>query len=222
MGRHRGLSLYWPSSDKVSVTTTCSLHRRGELGDLVASASGCRDVFICLRPSKSSAGLPGCTDGFEARAHHGRYVFLSVYVLLNLFLSSTWDWTLAERWLADKKEVGKVSFQHFIEACSAVAIPLPLLTQFCFGNTQGNDLVVWPPLCFLNAEVAYCSLSSISALNAFLKKTELSVSWLNAQHFFLDGRYRARWWRVRGQHIYHLQTRSTIIDTVICILKCSW
>lgn len=48
---------------------------------------------------------------------HILYAFENVSILLNLFLSPTWEWTLAERWLADKKQVEtkkKVNFQHFI------------------------------------------------------------------------------------------------------------
>lgn len=98
-------------------------------------------ILKCFHPlchSKCTASLPGLTDRFEARPHHGRYVFLSIYVLLNLFLS-LWNRILAERWLADKKENGwekKGSFQHFIVAWGAVAIPLPLQAQLCFGKTQ--------------------------------------------------------------------------------------
>lgn len=36
---------------------------------------------------------------------HILYAFENVSILLNLFLSPTWEWTLAERWLADKKQV---------------------------------------------------------------------------------------------------------------------
>lgn len=43
----------------------CTGGREG--GDLEASVPGYRDVFICLRPSKSTAGLLGRTDEFEAR-----------------------------------------------------------------------------------------------------------------------------------------------------------
>lgn len=125
----------------------------------------CQDVFICLRPSESSASLPGSTDGFQERAHHGKCVFRSIYVLLNLFLSSAWDWTLAEKWLADKKEEEKVSFQ-----CVRSGNPLPPQVLFRLGKTQGNYSVCLAR--FVASECWSCLslfLKCMSAVNALLK-----------------------------------------------------
>lgn len=215
MGRHRGLWLYWPRSDKVSVATTWSLHRgaggRGSRGKR-AWISRC---FYLFTSQQEHCWPPGAYWRIWGKTPHGRYVFLSVYVLLNLFLSSTWDWALAERWLADKKEEEKVSFQHF------------MVDLWCSGNSPAtaNTILLWKHAgklftvsgahCCLNAGAVYRCLSSVSPLNARLKKTELLLSWLNARHYFLDGRQSARWWRVRGRRTYHLQTGILIIDTVI-------
>lgn len=114
----------------------------GESSGILRQA--CQDVFICLRPSKSSTRLPGRTDGFQERAHRGRYVFLSIYVLLNLFLSSMWDWTLAEKWLADKKEEEKVSFVVCVCVCSGNP-PAASCTALPWKHT-GRFFCVFGPL----------------------------------------------------------------------------
>jgi len=204
VGCHRGLWLYWPRSDEVSVATACSLHQRGKegggrwgLGDPDASMSGCGDVFICLCPTKSSASLLGSADRSEARAHHGRYVFLSVYVLLNLFLPSTWG--LSPCWEMTGRQEGGGKSQF----CSTFPVARKQWQSSCHrrhssGNTQGNY-----SLC-----VAFCMLrlfivaSQVSALDAHLEKKKKNqlLSWQNAQHFYLNGSHRASWCRVRGWH----------------------
>lgn len=153
---------------------------KGKLWDLEASMSGCWDVFIRLPHSKCSAGLLGRADRFAARAHHDSYVFLSVYVLLNLFFSSAWDWTLDERWLAGRQEGGKVSFQHFIVACSALASPLPPQTQLLFGNTQGNYSLCLA-FCMLPGCWSYLSSSlKCVGIGCPLENHRLSLFWSNA------------------------------------------
>lgn len=98
---------------------------------------------------------------------------LSIYVLLNLFLSAAWDWTRTERWLADKKEgreEKKGSFQHFNGVCSVVAIPLLPETLFYSGHMQGNQSL-YLALC-MSSECWSCLLfQARKALNAHMKKS---------------------------------------------------
>lgn len=118
-------------------------------------------------------------------------------------------------------------------------------SMWCSGNSPAtaDTTLLWKYTGKRFTGVALCMLSECWRCLYWmhtLKKLEKSLSWPNAQHFFLDGRHRARWWRVRGRHAYHLQTRSTIIDrgnalwywviqqhlsmmnkSSCCILKCS-
>lgn len=100
---------------------------------------------------------------------------LSIYVLLNLFLSAAWDWTRTERWLTDKKEgreKKKGSFQHLNGVCSAVAIPLLPETLFYYGHMQGNQSL-YLALC-MSSECWSCLLfQARKALNAHMKKSKL-------------------------------------------------
>lgn len=141
----------------------------------------CQDVFICLHPGESSTSLPGRTDGFQERAHHGRCVFLSIYVLLNLFLSSTWDWTLAEKWLADKKEEEKVSFQ-----CVCSGNPPAASSTIPPWKNTGKLFSVFGPLYGVWMLKLFIIISQVYVSSECTLERQ-SLSWLhiNTKHSFL-------------------------------------
>lgn len=52
----------------------CNEERRRDRA-MSTQAPGCEHVFVGLCHSECTASLPGSTEGFEARAHHGRYAY---------------------------------------------------------------------------------------------------------------------------------------------------
>lgn len=73
---------------------------------------------------------------------------LSIYVLLNLFLSAAWDWTRTERWLADKlegREKKKAVFSTSMEYVVQWQSPCSRNT-FLLWTHAGQSITVFGPL----------------------------------------------------------------------------
>lgn len=84
---------------------------------------------------------------------------LSIYVLLNLFLSTAWDWTRTERWLADKKEgreKKKAVFSTSMEYVVQWQSPCYQKHFSTLDTCRAINHCIWPSVCRLNAEAAYC------------------------------------------------------------------
>lgn len=166
------------------------------LRDLEASVSRCFYLFTSQQrlhqPPRASCRIPGrgppwliCT------------VFVSICVLLNLFLFSSWDLIRAEKWLADKKEEETVGFQRECGGNPPAASSRLRRHAGKWFSVFGPLRGVWMLELFIITFQVYvrseCTLE------------RRSVSWLhiNTQHIFLI---------VHQRRTRRLPTRRTIIN----------
>lgn len=220
MGRHGGLWFYWPRSDKVSVATTCSLQWRESSGIL---RQACLDVGMFSSVYHTASARPASwgalTDLQQEPTMTAMYFWAFMYCLICFSPPHGIELLMRDDWQAGGG--GGISFQRFTVTRSGLASPLPPQTLLLFGSTQGNY-----SLC-----LAFCMLpgrwSCLSAclkcagIGCTLEKHRLSLFWSNAttytkiQNFILDGRRRAGRRHSRCRRAFHLDTRSTLIDTVL-------